>query len=184
MKFWVYSVGRTGSVRLVKMITPENHQHYGSIKVSFMNTKSEHFVYHVHDTSITPPEDTVKILSTRRNTKNTVLSHFIARKTGAWQPITQQGIELSPFSVDEEEYRKEYYRIIKLEQDYIDKYNPLIIYLEDSVEEIEAKISGKLGKPFVLPYREQNAQWISRFPPKQYIKNYNELPQPLPKQVP
>ena len=178
MKFWIYTVGRTGSVRLVKMITESNHQHLGSIKIQMSNKQDEHYVYHVHDTSIPPPEDTVKILSTRKSIKDIVLSNHIAHKTGAHQPATQQGIELSPFHVSEEEYMKDYLNYLRLEQEYVDKYSPIIVYLEDTVEDIERKLG------IELPYKRNDTAYISKFPPKEYIINYSELPSQVPSEMP
>jgi len=175
MKFWIYTVGRTGSVRLVKMITESNHQHFGTIKIQMSNKQDEHYVYHVHDTSIPPPDDAVKILSTRKSMKDIILSHHIGHKTGAWQPILQKGIKLSPFHVSEEEYMKDYLNYLRLEQEYVDKYSPIIVYLEDSIEDIE----NKLG--IQLPYPNNDTAYISKFPPKEYIINYSELPTDLEK---
>ena len=175
MKFWIFTVGRTGSVRLVKMITESNHQHFGTIKIQMTNKQDEHYVYHVHDPALEPPEDTVKILSTRKSIKDIVLSHLIGHKTGAWQPITQKGVKLSPFHVSEKEYLKLYMDYLRIEQNYVDKYNPIVVYLEDSVEDIERKLQ------IELQYKKNDTAYISKFPPREYITNYSELPTDLEK---
>lgn len=171
MKFWIFSLGRTGSVRLTKMLSNGNHQHYGiTSKVWGDPDSEEHFVYHVHDTNRIPPDDAVKILSTRKNKKGIVCSRIVGLRLGdVWVPSLQKVLELSPFHVDEKEYKELYLEILESEQAYIDKYNPIQIYLEDSIEDIERKLGVS------LPYKEHDTSSISMFPPKQFITNYDEL---------
>ena len=171
MKFWIFSLGRTGSVRLAKMLSNGNHQHYSTTSKVWGDPDSEeHFVYHVHDINRIPPEDTIKILSTRKNKKGIACSRLIGLRLGeAWVPDLQKDIELSPFHVDEDEYKELYLETLETEQAYIDKYNPIIIYLEDSIEDIERKLSVS------LPYKEHDTLSISMFPPDKFITNYSEL---------
>lgn len=171
MKFWIFSVGRTGSVRLARMLSNGNHQHYGRISIGWGEpTSNENFVYHVHDTKRIPPDDAVKILSTRKNKKGIVCSRLVGNVTRAWIPQLQEGVSISPFHVDEDEYKELYLKTLEIEQAYIDKHNPIQIYLEDSIEDIERKLQMK------VPYPHIDTEYISKFPPKEYIINYNELP--------
>jgi len=65
--------------------------------------------------------------------------------------------------------------MIEGERQFIEMYSPVIIYLEDTVEDIEKKLELK------VPYPHIDKAYISKFPPNAYIENYSELPSQMPR---
>lgn len=177
MIFHIYSaIGRTGSWRLCKLLST-SYKNYPPFANSFTDPAEEHFCHHVHSLDILPVPEAIPILSTRKNRKDAALSNIIAWKVKEWIPQTQEK-NLNPFSVDVNEYNNLIESMIEGERQFIEMYSPVIIYLEDSVEDIERKLS------IQVPYPHKDKEYISKYPPKEYIINYSELPSQMPIQVP
>ena len=125
-----------------------------------------HQVLHTHVLSDETP-GAIYILSTRESKKDIILSNLIARKTMEWTP--GDGNTLTPFSVDEKQYNALKGQLLLKEEAYIKKHSPIVIYLEDSVEDIEEKLQTQ------VIYPENDTAFISKYPPKDYIINYSSL---------
>ena len=173
MIFHIYSaIGRTGSWRLCKLLST-SYQNYPPFANSFTDPADEHFCHHVHSLDILPVPEAIPILSTRKNRKDAALSNIIAWKTKEFIPGTQT--TLNPFIADVNEYNNLIESMIEGERQFIEMYSPVIIYLEDTVEDIEKKLELK------VPYPHIDKAYISKFPPNAYIENYNELPTQMPR---
>ena len=85
-----------------------------------------------------------------------------------WIPQTQEK-NLKPFIADVNEYNNLIKEMKEKEQIFIERYSPVVIYLEDSVEDIERKLQLK------VPYPNNDTAYISKYPPNAYIKNYIAL---------
>ena len=168
MIFHIYSaIGRTGSWRLCKLLST-SYQNYPPFANSFTDPADEHFCHHVHSLDILPVPEAIPILSTRKNRKDAALSNIIAWKTKEFIPGTQT--TLKPFIADVNEYNNLIESMIEGERQFIEMYSPVIIYLEDTVEDIEKKLELK------VPYPHIDKAYISKYPPNAYIINYTALP--------
>ena len=176
MIFHIYSaIGRTGSWRLCKLLST-SYQNYYPFANSFTDPADEHFCHHVHSLDILPVPEAIPILSTRKSRKDAALSNIIAWKTREFIPGTQT--ILKPFIADVNEYNNLIESMIEGERQFIEMYSPVIIYLEDTVEDIEKKLELK------VPYPHIDKAYISKFPPNAYIENYSELPTQMPQNIP
>jgi len=184
MIFHVFSaIGRTGSWRVCKLLSNSYREHTMKFQNSFTDPADEHFCHHVHTLSTELLPDAIPILSTRAVRKDAALSSIIAEKTNQWRPENQKA-NLSPFTVDEGYYNYKVFKMIQQEKEFIKRFNPIVIYLEDTVETVEAKISNALEIEFKCPYPESDKIFISKYPPKDYIINYSKLPHWRPSQIP
>lgn len=112
------------------------------------------------------PQDFTPVLSTRKDKRDIILSNLIARKTEDWVPGESPNI-IKPFSVDIDYYLALSKQLILKEQQYIERNNPIIVYLEDSVDSIEEKLN-------ISAIRAADRTTVSKHPPAAYIINYTE----------
>ena len=163
-KYYIYSaIGRTGSTRLCNLIHPGPHCLWAPFVKDELTTQT---VIHSHTLVFPVPEGFQPILSTRKDKRDIVLSNFIARKTGDWIP-GKAPPTIKPFSVDINDYIALTKQVILKEEQFIKKNNPIIIYLEDSVDLIENKLNTAL-------LRAADRTTVSKHPPDAYIANYTE----------
>lgn len=168
MKYYVYSPhGRTGSWRLCKMIS-SSFRHYGRTSNNWYDPDDEHFCLHVHDLSIPIPDQAIPILSTRRDKTNIILSHLIAQKNDEWQGHRYQK-PVQPFRIDPAYYIQASKDLLEKEEFFIKQYNPIIIALEDSIDDIEKKLN------IILPYKENDTAFVSKNKASEVIENYSEI---------
>ena len=168
MIFHIYSaIGRTGSWRLCKLLST-SYQNYPPFANSFTDPADEHFCHHVHSLDIVPVPEAIPLLSTRASRKDAALSNIIAWKVKEWVPQTQEKT-LKPFIADENEYNNLIKDMRESEQIFIERYNPIVVYLEDTIQDIERKLQLK------VPYPNNDTAYISKYPPNAYIKNYTAL---------
>jgi hypothetical protein len=166
MIYYVYSPhGRTGSWRLCKMIS-NSFQNYGRYANSWHDPADEHYCHHVHNLTIPIPDQAIPILTTRRDKTNIILSVMIAQKNDQWHSY-QTPVE--PFTVEPAQYIKMSKDLLEKEQFFINQHNPIIIALEDSIEDIEKKLN------IILPYKENDTAYISKNKAFEVIENYSEI---------
>ena len=91
---------------------------------------------------------------------------MIAQARGAWQPWEEN--TLTPITVDIKDYIDRTQQLTIKEQRYIDEHDPIIIYLEDTVQDIESKLG------IAVEYPEKDTAFISKYPPEKYVANYSE----------
>lgn len=186
--YYIYCpMGRAGSTRLTEMLTqdPMSIDVWEAVPDNITSA-----VIHSHNLHYQIPSNFTPILCTRKNKADIVLSNTIALKTKEWVPgwtpdngnfgqtmtkteipkdwIPHGGKPLEPFVMNTRDYINRSKQLLLKEQLYIKKHNPIIIYLEDTVEDIEKKLQHK------LPYPEYDKRTISKYPPKEYIINYKE----------
>lgn len=76
---------------------------------------------------------------------------------------------VQPFRVDPSFYIKASKDLLEKEKIFKAQHNPIIIALEDSIEEIEKKLN------IILPYKENDAAFVSRNKVSEVIENYSEI---------
>jgi hypothetical protein len=96
------------------------------------------------------------------------MSNYIGQKTQEYAPALEKA-PLEPFSIPVNEFMGMIYQIKLKEKAFIEKHNPVIIYLEDSVSDIERKLD------VTLVDKTADTATISNYPTIQYIENYSEL---------
>jgi len=96
------------------------------------------------------------------------MSNYIGQKTQEYAPALKKA-PLEPFSIPVNEFMGMMYQIKLKEKKFIEKHNPVIIYLEDSVSDIERKLD------VTLIDKTADTATISNYPTIQYIENYSEL---------
>ena len=166
MNYYVYSpYGRTGSWRLCKMIS-SSFRAYGRTSNNWYDPADEHFCLHVHDLRIAIPDQSIPILSTRRDKTNIILSQMIAQTNDEWSAYQKP---VQPFRVDPSFYIKASKDLLEKEKIFKAQHNPIIIALEDSIEEIEKKLN------IILPYKENDTAFVSRNKVSEVIENYSEI---------
>jgi len=103
---------------------------------------------------------------TRRNKTNIILSHLIAQKNADWQGYQYP---VQPFRIDPSYYVQASKDLLEKEEFFIKQYNPIIIALEDSIDDIEKKLN------IILPYKENDTAFISKNKASEVIENYSEI---------
>jgi len=185
MIFHMYSaIGRTGSFRLRALLSKNYTQHVMGSKETMVDPNEEHYIHYTHSIHIPMVEGAIPLLSTRACKKDAALSKILSGRWNAWHKNDPYPDIQEPIIAPEDKYTDLVYHMIKGEQAYIKMYDPVIIYVEDSIELIEAKISKRIGKPFKCPHPEEDRKFISEFPVKEWILNYDEIPEYRPATLP
>jgi len=162
--FHIYSpYGRVGSNRFAYLLTNSIYFSGPWSKEDHTDPTEKHHVIHSHILS-DRTDNAQYILCTRRNKQHIILSNMIAQARGAWQP--QQSETVSPITVNIKDYIDRTQQLTLKEQRYIDETNPIIIYLEDSVEDIERKLG------IAVEYPDKDTAYVSNYPPSEYVTNY------------
>jgi len=165
--FHIYSpYGRVGSNRVAHLLTNSIYYSGPFSKEDLTDPTEKHHVTHSH-ILYDKTDNAQYILCTRKNKQHIILSNMIAQARGAWQPWEEN--TLTPITVDIPQYVALTQQLTIKEQRYIDEHNPIIIYLEDTVQDIESKLG------IAVEYPERDTAFISKYPPEQYIANYSEL---------
>lgn len=127
-------------------------------------------VLHSHYFEYSVPSNYIPILSTRKDKTKICFSLDLALRTDDWggPKSVSSEIILQPFNIDIDNFVDRYKQVLEKEFMFVERYNPIIVYLEDSVEDIEIKLQHN------LPYREKDTTFKSKYDPKDYILNYKE----------
>ena len=174
--YYIYSpIGRTGSKRLRDLLrdnTPYNVlAHIGHFHIDGTvpnNPDSIEGIIHSHVLDTPIPQGFLPILSTRKDKSQIVMSNYIAQKTREYAPAIEK-IPLEPFSIPVNEFIGITQQILLKERKFIEKHDPVIIYMEDSVEAIEKALN------IEMPSRAADTATISNYSTDAYIINHSEL---------
>ena len=174
--YYIYSpVGRTGSSRLRDLLKDNTSYpflaHIGAWHIYGSVPENPTGIIHSHVLHTPIPQGFLPILSTRKDKSQIVMSNYIGQKTQEYAPALKKA-PLEPFSIPVNEFMGMIYQIKLKEKKFIEKHekhNPVIIYLEDSVSDIERKLD------VTLIDKTADTATISNYPTIQYIENYSEL---------
>lgn len=171
--YYIYSpIGRTGSKRLRDLLrdnTPYNVlAHIGHFHINGTVPNNPEGIIHSHVLDTPIPQGFLPILSTRKDKSQIVMSNYIAQKTQEYAPAIEK-IPLEPFSIPVNEFIGITQQILLKERKFIEKHNPITIYMEDSVEAIEKALS------IEMPSRAADTATISNYSTDAYIINHSEL---------
>lgn len=171
--YYIYSpIGRTGSKRLRDLLrdnTPYNVlAHIGHFHINGTVPNNPEGIIHSHVLDTPIPQGFLPILSTRKDKSQIVMSNYIAQKTQEYAPAIEK-IPLEPFSIPVNEFIGITQQILLKERKFIEKHDPVIIYMEDSVEAIEKALS------IEMPSRAADTATISNYSTDAYIINHSEL---------
>lgn len=171
--YYIYSpIGRTGSKRLRDLLSDNTDYpflaHIGHFHIHGTVPENPRGIIHSHVLDHPIPQGFLPILSTRKDKSQIVMSNYIAQKTQEYAPAIEK-IPLEPFSIPVNEFIGITQQILLKERKFIEKHDPVIIYMEDSVEAIEKALSIK------MPIRAADTATISNYSTDAYIINYSEL---------
>lgn len=171
--YYIYSpVGRTASKRLRDLLVDNTSYpflaHIGAFHTEGKIPKNPRGIIHSHVLHAPIPQGFLPILSTRKDKSQIVMSNYIAQKAQEYAPALKKP-PLDPFSIPVNEFMGMMYQIKLKEKKFIEKHNPVIIYLEDSVSDIERKLD------VTLIDKTADTATISNYSTIQTIENYSEL---------
>ena len=113
-------------------------------------------------------EDWIFIHAKRKSIAEQIMSHSIAKKLNNYNPV-EKNIQISKFNLIEQSVKKFKEDIDKYNLEFENQTNPIKIYVEDSVEEIETKLNIKFNN---LQY---DSKYKSNHNYRDIITNYKEV---------